>query len=189
VSRSFPMNRKQIADALGVSEKSVSRYVAQGRLPDRRVKGALDVLPDDVDRLRVELVTPVVTDPPATPSDTAIERAEVAPRLLVPTRRQKAPESALSLESLAVAVLAIADTMNAGDKARRDTPTVAEKMLLSLDEGAALSGLSAARLRAAIRDGRLPARRIGRGFKIRPDDLRAWTNCFFADEGAAPMKP
>jgi len=183
----FQMNRKQIADALGVSEKSVSRYVAQGRLPDRRVKGALDVLPDDVDRLRVELETPVIADAkaPELPADEPLSRALVR----VPQKRRNAPESALSLESLAVAVLAIADTVNAGDKARRDTPTVAEKMLLSLDEGAALSGLSAARLRAAIRDGRLPARRIGRGFKIRADDLRAWTNSFFADEGAAPMKP
>jgi len=57
------MNRKQIAEALGVSEKSVSRYVASGRLPDRRVKGALDVDPADVERLKAELEAPIIADP------------------------------------------------------------------------------------------------------------------------------
>ncbi len=161
-----------------MSEKSVSRYIAQGRLPDRRVKGALDVEPADVERLKAELETPVVTDAPANAPETAIERAPVAPRLLVPQRRQKAPETALSLEALAGAVLAIADKM---DKAGRDEPSVAEKLLLSIDEAAMMSSVSSAQIRLAIRQERLPARRIGRGFKIRPDDLKAWTNSFFKE--------
>ncbi len=161
-----------------MSEKSVSRYVASGRLPDRRVKGALDVEPVDVERLKAELETPVVTDAPATPSETAIERAEAAPHLLVPTRRQKAPETALSLETLAGA---IADQLDARDIAGRDVPTIAEKLLLSIDEAAAISNVSSAQIRIAIRQKRLPARRIGRGFRIRPDDLKAWTNSFFKE--------
>lgn len=164
-----------------MSEKSVSRYVAQGRLPDRRVKGALDVEPADVERLKAELETPVVTDAPATPSETAIERAEAAPHLLVPTRRQKAPETALSLETLAVAVLAIADKMDERDKAGRDAPRVAEKLLLSIDEAAAMSNISSAQIRMAIRQERLPARRIGRGFKIRRGDLEAFADSLFKE--------
>jgi len=82
---------------------------------------------------------------------------------------------------LAVAVLAVADKMNARDIVGRDTPTIrtSEKLLLSVDEAAAMSSVSAVHIRAASREGQLPARRIGRGFKIRPEDLRAWINRFF----------
>lgn len=180
LSHLFQMNRKQIADALSVSEKSVSRYVAQGRLPDRRVKGALDVLPADVERLRAELEAPIITDAPAKAPDGDGDIPPSRALVPVPSRRVAPSESGLLLESLAVAVLAIADQVNTRDIVGRDAPTIAEKLLLSLDEGAALSGLSVARLRAAIKAEELPARRIGRGFKIRPDDLRAWLNSLFA---------
>jgi excisionase family DNA binding protein len=49
--------------------------------------------------------------------------------------------------------------------------TVADKLLLSLDECRTLTGLSRATLRAAIDEGALLARVIGRGFKVKRADL------------------
>jgi len=159
-----------------VSEKSVSRYVASGRLLDRRVKGALDVLPEDVERLKAELETPVVAP------ETAIARAPVATALFVPSHPVTARGAGLTLESVALAVVALGEQMNAGHSATgQDAAPVrtSEKLTLSLDEAAALSGFSSRRLRQAITEGKLHAVRIGRGYKLRGEDLKAFVNTLF----------
>lgn len=176
MSRSIPMNRKQIAQALDVSEKSVSRYVASGRLPDRRVKGALDVLEDDVERLRLELETPVLAPVAHQDGD------ETHALVVVPPANVVRRDTHLTLDALARAVVAIGERMDAGHSAtgQVETPVkVSEKLLLSLDEAAALSGLPKSRLRAAIGDGELEARRIGRGFKMRPGELARFVASLF----------
>jgi excisionase family DNA binding protein len=49
-------------------------------------------------------------------------------------------------------------------------------LTLTIQEAAALSGLSANHLREAIKAGKLKARIVGRGWKIRPEDLRAYVS-------------
>jgi excisionase family DNA binding protein len=49
--------------------------------------------------------------------------------------------------------------------------TIMEKILVSLDEAANLTGLSSKTLRRRISDGTLPARRVGRLVRIHVDDL------------------
>jgi excisionase family DNA binding protein len=49
-----------------------------------------------------------------------------------------------------------------------------EKLTLSLDEATALSGVPRSMLRAAIQTGELAAKRIGRGFKVRREELERW---------------
>ncbi len=51
------------------------------------------------------------------------------------------------------------------------TISVADKLTLSLVEASQLSGLSRNHLRAAIEDKKLKARIIGRGWKVKRDDL------------------
>jgi excisionase family DNA binding protein len=48
---------------------------------------------------------------------------------------------------------------------------VADKLLLKLDEASALTGLSRGILRQAIKDRKLKARIIGRGWRVKRDDL------------------
>lgn len=161
------MNRKQISEILGVSEKSVSRYVASGRLPDRRIGGALDIPDADVERLKAELEAPTerAAQSPQNGAETALARlAEVSAMqgfggalVPVPRGQMQAPIHASPLVP------------------------VADKMLLSLEEAGAMSNVSVARLRVAIKSSQLPARRIGRGYRVRPDDLRRWVDGFFEE--------
>jgi len=51
---------------------------------------------------------------------------------------------------------------------------VADKLTLSLVEAAQLSGLSRNHLRQAIEDKKLRARIIGRGWRVKRDDLDAY---------------
>jgi excisionase family DNA binding protein len=46
-----------------------------------------------------------------------------------------------------------------------------EKLTLSLDEAAELAGLSRGHLRAAVGDGSLQAKKIGRGWRVKRADL------------------
>jgi hypothetical protein len=51
---------------------------------------------------------------------------------------------------------------------------VSEKILLGLKDCRALTGLSAANLRAALHTGKLVGKIIGRGYKIKRSDLDAF---------------
>ncbi len=159
------MDRKTVALTLGCSEKTVSRYVASGRLPDVRKNGALDINEADVQRLKAQLETPVLT---AREVETGRDISALVP---VPKRREVNSSNAL-------AVLG----RNAGHaETRRDRPFVptSDKLLLSLEEAAALTGLSAARLRAAIGEEKLVARKVGRAWKMRRGDVERFVDSIF----------
>lgn len=54
-----------------------------------------------------------------------------------------------------------------------------EKLLLSLPEAAIYTGLAERLLRGAIKSGELPARKIGRALRVRPQDLKHWIDTQF----------
>ncbi len=55
-------------------------------------------------------------------------------------------------------------------------------LVFSLEEAAAKSGFSKYHLRSAIAQGTLRAQKIGRGWKVRPQDLREYTNDLFSQQ-------
>ncbi len=73
-------------------------------------------------------------------------------------------------------LLEAASTQAQDDKTPRriDPREAAAKLLLTLAEAQVLTGLSRSTLRAAIDDGDLKARQIGRGFKIKREELERW---------------
>ncbi|PHJ59639.1 hypothetical protein VF14_08840 [Nostoc linckia z18] len=56
------------------------------------------------------------------------------------------------------------------------------KLVWNLEEAAAATGYSRYRLRQAIATGNLRAQKVGRGWKVRPQDLREYTKCLFGDK-------
>ena len=171
------MDRKKIADALGVSEKTVSRYVASGRLPDRRIGGALDVSADEVEALRVELQTPVEVTPEPQ------ERAQGAALAIVPgelSQAQGVPLSGAAALSLLASIGAALEAGQSETGQGKPRVPVSDKLLLSIVEASALSGASAAAIRAAIKANALPSAKVGRGQKVRRGDLSAWVDGLFA---------
>lgn len=170
------MDRKTIAQILGVSEKTVSRYVAAGRLPDVRKQGALDIDEADVMRLKAELETPV-SMAQDTERDTGTGRDSGAIVAVSPSRIARAAPS-LTLETLAQLLVASGAGQQGTGRDKAFVPT-ADKLLLSLDEAAALTGLSAARLRSAIGEEKLVARKVGRAWKMRRGDVERFVDSIF----------
>ena len=169
------MTRSEVADVLGVSEKTVARYVAAGRLPARYVRGKtgqqLNVDEADVMRLKTEMETPVevstASPPPAIQSapNTTEPESVLARVLPAATENAIAPAPAMTLSALARIVRAVMEEEGqpgqAGTKGDKVQVPVESKLLLSLDEAVALSGVPRSQLNAARREGQLEARRIG----------------------------
>jgi len=155
------MNKKEAADYLGVSERAVERYTKAGRLSARYEKGKTRPVAvyaqDELRRLKGELEHPATIRP-------AVEQPGPATALeRIPTN----PEHGWS-EFVAVIAGAVEAARHNG---RAPGVAVSEKLMLSLAEAAQLANVSRAHLRAAIAEKKLKARIIGRGWRVKREDL------------------
>jgi excisionase family DNA binding protein len=188
------MNKKETAVYLKLSEKTVERYKASGKLSarlrrvvggDGKTRKVLDFEQPDVERLRRELsgdiVYPNLTDGQPqtnattdtdiqtgtdrgsatntdisrigqTPTDTGIQAQTTNPLEIISARFENVIEKNL-------------EVLRAGGK-----------LLLDLKDCRLLTGLSDATLRAAIHSGELAGRKIGRGWKVKRQDLDRFIN-------------
>lgn len=160
------MTKTEAAELLGVSEKTVSRYVSSGKLPARYVAGKtgkqLDFDADEVERFKLDAATPI--EPRQDKTNAIVPDPHLA---------SSAPSSPATLADLVRAVL-----VETGQD-KNSVPT-SDKLALSLDEAAALSGVPRSVLDAGRKDGRLLARKIGRGYKVRRADLETFVASLFA---------
>jgi excisionase family DNA binding protein len=178
------MDKKTAAEILGVSEKTVSRYVASGRLAGCYVNGKtgrqLDFDSADVERLKDELTAPIAATPKPgqdQPGQPEPGQGRTALARLVP----HGPQSDLTPlggrfngeidKEAAARYAAVLDAVEAHRKPRAE---LSDKLLLTLPECQALTGLSRGVLRAAIDAGDLKAKQIGRAWRVKRSDLEAW---------------
>ncbi len=173
------MNKTEAAQYLECSPRAIERYVAAGKLKARYERGktgnvlALDV--EELERFKAELNAPTFPNIAAdnarqSPTADATEAPTMSRAIVSLSKSQERVESDYSA---IVRLLEMAATT--GDKSRQ-APTVPteNKLLLTLAEAQALTGLSRQTLRAAIDDGSLSARQIGRGWKIKRGDLESY---------------
>lgn len=165
------MTRKQAADYLNCSEKTISRYVSAGRLTAQYIHGKtgqqLDIEQGELDRLQEELNTPQVRG-------IEVERQAGTSRALVPTTPAPIanPVTLAQLQKLL-------EQGTGQDKTRRTRPVVpiSELKFLSVDEARALLGaVPLATIKAAMQSGDLPAKKLGGRWAIRRGDLDKWAD-------------
>ena len=166
------MNKTEVAEALNCSTRQVEKYASGGRLGEIiyvRGKRGREAQYDaaEVERLKAELVDEretVIGKPPA----------------LIQQRDAPALASATNDERLLLMAARMAQEMMKHLPAllppapNGHTPAaipVADKLILTLADAAALTSLSKDHLSAAIHAGKLKAKKIGRGWKIKRDDL------------------
>jgi excisionase family DNA binding protein len=176
------MNKKEAAEFLGVSEKTVERYKSSGKLSARlkRIVGAdgksrkvLDFNQSDLDRLKRELsgnvVFPELTDGHAqtetqtdTDRQTQLDSANFANNKLSTAGQT---QTASLFEMIFKSLETISErNLRASDRF--------QKLMLTVDEAAAVCGLPKAFLDRAIKkDGALKATKIGGRYRIKRQDL------------------
>jgi excisionase family DNA binding protein len=140
------MNKKQVAEFLGVSTRIVEKYASEGRLGEVIYVRGKTGKQAEYNREAVENLRTILESP-----DTALAIA-------------KTPDARLFVASLVEAITTREDTRTASVR-------VSEKLLLNVNDCRLLTGLSEQTLREAIHDEKLKAKIIGRGYKVKRQDL------------------
>jgi excisionase family DNA binding protein len=144
------MNKKDTSELLGVSTRLVEKYASEGRLGEVTYVRGKTGKQADYDRKVVERLKQVLESP-----DTAIAT--------------KTPDARLIVASLVEAI-------TSREESRSASVRVSEKLLLSVKDCRLLTGLSEQAIRDAIRENKLKAQVIGRGFKVKRTDLDEFIN-------------
>ena len=170
------MNKRAVAEALTCSTRQVEKYVSQKRLNVKEYihgktgrEGVYD--PAEVERLKAELVDEretVIGKPPA-----LIQQRDASPLAAGATNDERLSMMAARMaQEMMKHMPALLPPAPNGDAAPASVAVpVADKLTLSLVEAAQLSGLSRGHLREAIEMKKLKARIIGRGWRVKRDDL------------------
>ena len=176
------MNKKDAAKYLGITPRTLEWHVKQKNIGARKVRGKTGEIADfdegELRKLKAQI------DERRAPVH-AVERVsheshETEPRNMTGLARLSDVSPEDFMQMLARAYTAgVSQVMQrlpamlpAAPNGHAHPPIpVADKLTLSLSEAARLSGLSRNHLRAAIEDKKLRARIIGRGWRVKRDDL------------------
>ncbi len=188
------ITKAQAQEILGGSERKIERLVKSGKLAVARYeKGARKPTPffdqGDVEALKEDATTPIegeVQDETVNPTnlqnDSATTRQDDKPtskalvKVASPFRSgqsQETPELYARLVE-ALETLAIQNDKAQSVKTTLDLSALSVKLLLTLPECSALTGLSRTVIRAAIDTGQLEAQQIGRAWRVKREDLGKW---------------
>ena len=189
------LSKEEAAKYLGISPRQVERLTSENRLGVRYVKGRAKPSPryDEGELARFKAEQERTIEKPAVQvlgpeQGSRHDATNQKEALSLNVALNGAPSEALHvlagqmLGALLQAAQAQPDTNPQNDALpashnvalTRPQVLVGEKLLLDLAEAQALTGLSRDHLRAAIASGELQAKRIGRGFKVRRDELERW---------------
>jgi excisionase family DNA binding protein len=150
------MNKEEARNELGISVRSLQRLVQSEKISvtyRRGASGKQEAIfnPEEIENYKrgrdAEIIKPSV----APTGDTALARSDAT-----------TSDTALARNVIETFLNAIG---------QKPAVAIADKPLLKLDEAAALTGLSRQILRQAIKDGKLKGRIIGRGFRVKREDL------------------
>lgn len=162
------MNKQEACEFLGVSERSMARYAAQGKVQVTYTKGTrgnVAVYNDaDLRKLKEELAEPVSIRPSVINENHATS-ASLAKRSMA-----SIPDLFNHLHARDEALISALTSLSH----HRATVAIESKLTLDLVEASMLSGLSKQRLREAIKDKKLKGKIIGRGWRIKRADLEIY---------------
>jgi excisionase family DNA binding protein len=166
------MNIKEAASFLGMSVKTLERRIAAGDISVAYTPGARG-------RLRTfdesELQRFQEAETAKVSATTYVARPRVASVVSdAPEMRGALQLSANGKSAALVELIAAIDRARAVVPLAVSVTDLAHKLTLSLIEAAKLSGLSRGHLRFAIEEKKLKARIIGRGWRVKREDLEAY---------------
>jgi excisionase family DNA binding protein len=156
------MNKKEAANYLEISVRTLQRYTAQGKISARynpiKTGAEADYDEEELGRFKSELESRTYAVRPAAVPALPVEQTALAP--------------------VATQINTIGERLiNALEAIKPATPSlvaIEHKIILSVDEAAALTSLSRNFLLKAIKEGKLKAQIMGRGWRIKRADLDAY---------------
>jgi excisionase family DNA binding protein len=156
------MNKKETAADLGITPRTLERHMSAGRIAYEIRKGKTGdeayFAPETVERFKADHLSPVI------PGKVEQSQALATTSPVALARQGTTSQNGQQFAAMIAAAI---------HSAPAPVP-VADKLTLSLVEAAQLSGLSRGHLREAIEAKKLKARIIGRGWKVKRDDLDSY---------------
>ena len=166
------MNKQEAADYLGVSTRAIERYTQKGKLSVKYKGGKTRPVAvydsEELDKLKEELNTttykPAIEAPEETPTDlatTSVGLSGLVETFILPlsNQLQQLTEAITSLKALPTA---------------KPTVGIENKLLLTLKEVQALTGLSRETLREGISSHQLKAQIVGKAWRVKRKDLEEY---------------
>ncbi len=177
------MNKQDAAEFLGISQRSLERYTAQKRightLRPGKTRPVLDYDAAELERFKEEIKAEVhrpaevqadeLTDDQQSSTNTASDGSKA-----LATFGEFSGAPARALDFFGVLLHMARAEAQADAEAQRPAVDISDKLLLTLAEAQALTGLSRATLREAIEAGELKARQIGRAWRVKRGDLESY---------------
>jgi excisionase family DNA binding protein len=163
------MNKQEAADFLGVSVRALERYVQQQRISVKYEKGktrpTANFDPVELEAFKAELNLPSIKPAVETRQITTDIQPETDKPVLYTGEIAEFGEITVinKLASIIEGLLGKTDT--------QPSVPIADKLLMTLPEAQALTGLSREFLRDAISEGRLKAKVIGKSWRVKRSDL------------------
>jgi excisionase family DNA binding protein len=154
------MNKKEVAEYLEITTRQVETHAAAGRLGEVQYVRGKTGKQAEYSRESVEKFKTILDKP-----DTAIATKTPDARLFVASL----VEALASREQANIG--AVRDLLESHEQTRRGAVRVGEKILLTLADCRLLTGLSEQNLRESIKAEKLKAKKIGRGWKVKRQDL------------------
>lgn len=167
------MNKKEAADYLNVSTRAIERYTKQSKLSVKYEKGKTRPIAiynqTELDKLKKELETTVYQ--PSVLTATNTDNSDINPVGI----SQNLVMTYVEIEKVAFPIVDILEKLNnklnTKESSAKPIVPVEKKLLLTLKEVQALTGLSEKILRQAIKDEQLKAKIIGKSWRIKRLDL------------------
>lgn len=190
------MNKQEAAEFLGVTPRTLTNYVAAGKLSPHYIKGKTSPVaefdPDELQAVKPQMAIASnmekVEEGDGSPSEGGKEEGRIsyfgkrAPKM----EKVEIPTSETALALVPRPAFDVSETNARTQDTSPHAPAnwtinLAAKLLLTVAEAHTLTGLSQSTLREAIKSGELKALKIGRSQRLRPQDVRAWINAKFGD--------
>ncbi|MBD2359237.1 helix-turn-helix domain-containing protein [Tolypothrix sp. FACHB-123] len=174
------MNKQEAADYLGVSVRALERYVQQGKISVKYEKGKTRSTANfdatELEAFKAELEQPTIK-PAFEPRQNTTEPQQQTGKLTHSpgeiARFDEVSEFGVieKLSGIIEALLGKADN--------QPLVPIADKLLLTIAEAQALTGLSREFLRDAINSGQLKAKQIGKSWRVKRSDLQEYIDKLF----------
>ena len=164
------MNKEEAAAYLGISTRTLERYSKSGKLQVKyegaKTRPIATYDPDDLDKLRSELQTPTIKG--------TISNTDLTPTM--PDTERGGMSSIVGvLMRLTNPIERLIDALDrrATLESKPHVP-IADKLLLTMPEAQALTGLSREILTKAIDAGNLPTKIMGKAYRFKRKDIEEY---------------
>jgi len=170
------MNKQEAATFLGVSVRTLERLTQQGRVGAGYERGRTRPVPvydrAELERVKPELESKMYPQRPAVRN--AASGGEIGASGETPANAASSDTALARMAEMPAVLDRLRSVMKVMRESEPATVPIADKPLLKLAEVATLTGLSRNHLREAIGEGKLKARIIGRGWRVKRSDLDAY---------------